>query len=68
VQRSPEAPAWAVGVMMTGLFVGAIVGPLLTGVLAEDDRFTLAWTACAALALLAAVTIAATLRHERGRG
>jgi MFS family permease len=65
VQRSPWAPAWAVGVMMTGLFVGAIVGPLFTGFLAENDLFTLAWIACAALALLAAATIAATLRHER---
>jgi MFS family permease len=65
VQRSPEAPAWAVGVMMTGLFVGAIVGPLLTGFLAEQDLFTLAWTACAGLALLAAATIAATLRRQR---
>jgi MFS family permease len=64
VQRSPGAPAWAVGVMMTGLFVGAIVGPLLTGFLAENDLFTLAWIACAALALLAAVTITATLRRE----
>jgi MFS family permease len=67
VQRSPEAPAWAVGVMMTGLFVGAIVGPLLTGFLADDDLFTLAWIACAGLALLAAATIAATLRRGRGR-
>jgi MFS family permease len=65
VQRSPEAPAWAVGVMMTGLFVGAICGPLLTGFLAEHDRFTLAWIACATLALMAATTIALTLRHER---
>jgi MFS family permease len=64
VQRSPEAPAWAVGVMMTGLFVGAVGGPLLTGFLAEHDLFTLAWIACAALALLAAATIAATLRRE----
>ena len=72
VQRSPEAPAWAVGVMMTGLFVGAIGGPLLTGFLAEHDLFTLAWIACAALVLLAGATIAATLRRERtaamGRG
>jgi len=66
VQRSPDAPAWAVGVMMTGLFVGAVGGPLLTGILAEDDLFTLAWIACAGLALLAAATIAATLRSERG--
>ena len=66
VQRSPDAPAWAVGVMMTGLFVGAVGGPLLTGILAEDDLFTVAWIACAGLALLAAATIAATLRRERG--
>jgi MFS family permease len=64
VQRSPDAPAWAVGVMMTGLFVGAVGGPLLTGFLAEHDLFTLAWIACASLALLAAGTIAATLRRE----
>jgi MFS family permease len=65
VQRSPDAPAWAVGVMMTGLFVGAVGGPLMTGFLAEHDEFTLAWCACAALALGAAATIAATLRRER---
>ncbi len=62
VQRSPEAPAWAVGVMMTGLFAGAVVGPLVTGFLAEHDLFTAAWIACAGLALLAAGTIAATAR------
>jgi predicted MFS family arabinose efflux permease len=65
VQRSPEAPAWAVGVMMTGLFAGAVIGPLLTGFLAEHDQFAAAWIACAGLALLAAGTIQATLRRER---
>jgi MFS family permease len=64
VQRAPRAPGWAVGVMMTGLFVGAVVGPLLTGFLAEQDLFEAAWIACAVLALLAAATIVATLRHE----
>jgi MFS family permease len=64
VQRSPEAPGWAVGVMMTGLFVGAVTGPLLTGFLAEHDLFEAAWIACAGLALLAAATIVATLRGE----
>jgi MFS family permease len=68
VQRTPTAPAWAVGVMMTGLFVGAIAGPLFAGFLAEHDLFTLAWITCAGLALLAAATIAATLRSERSRG
>ena len=68
VQRSPDAPAWAVGVMMTGLFVGAIAGPLLTGYLAEHDLFDAAWIACAGLALLAAITIAATRRWEARAG
>jgi MFS family permease len=68
VQRSPEAPAWAVGVMMTGLFVGAVAGPLITGFLAEDDLFTAAWIACAGLALLAAATIVGTLRRETRAG
>ena len=67
VQRSPQAPAWAVGVMMTGLFAGAVTGPLLTGFLAEQDRFDAAWIACACLALMAAGTILATLRWEAGR-
>ena len=31
VRRSPEAPAWAVGVMLTGLFAGAVCGPLAVG-------------------------------------
>jgi MFS family permease len=65
VQRSPEAPAWAVGVMMTGLFVGAVVGPLITGFLAEQDLFAFAWIGCASLAGLAAVAVEATLRRER---
>jgi MFS family permease len=68
VQRSPQAPGWAVGVMMTGLFVGAVTGPLLVGFLAEHDLFEAAWIACASLVLLAAATILATLRQERRSG
>ena len=67
VQRSPEAPAWAVGVMMTGLFTGAVVGPLLVGFLAEHELFSEAWIACATLALLAAATLVVTRRRERPR-
>jgi MFS family permease len=57
VQRSPDAPAWAVGVMMSGLFAGAVAGPLLVGLLAEHDAFAAAWALCACFALLAAATI-----------
>jgi MFS family permease len=65
VQRSPSAPAWAVGVMMSGLFAGAIAGPLLVGVLADHEAFTAAWISCAGFALLAAATITATRRREQ---
>jgi MFS family permease len=69
VQRSPSAPAWAVGVMMSGLFAGAVGGPLLVGLLAEHDVFAGAWIACATFAFLAAATIAAVGRaQERGEG
>jgi len=63
VQRSPGAPAWAVGVLMAGLFTGAIAGPLLIGVLAEHEQFAIAWSVCAMCALLAAATVVATQRR-----
>lgn len=64
VQRSPQAPAWAVGVMMTGLFAGAVAGPLLVGLLADHGHFDSAWIACGALALAAAAVLAVTRRRE----
>ncbi|HEY1358300.1 MAG TPA: MFS transporter [Thermoleophilaceae bacterium] len=64
VQRCPDAPAWAVGVLMTGLFTGAVIGPLIVGLLAEHDLFAEAWGTCATFALLAAATLAATRRAE----
>jgi MFS family permease len=65
VFRRPDAPAWAVGVMMSGLFAGAAGGPLIVGLLAEHDHFAAAWSLCAGLALAAAATIALTRRFER---
>jgi predicted MFS family arabinose efflux permease len=63
VQRSPGAPAWAVGVLMAGLFTGAILGPLAIGVLAEHERFAAAWGMCATCAFFAALTVTATRRR-----
>jgi MFS family permease len=67
VQHSPGAPAWAVGVLMAGLFTGAIVGPLVVGVLAEHEQFAIAWGTCATCALLAALTVSAVRRPPRPR-
>jgi MFS family permease len=65
VKQHPGAPGRAVGVMMSGLFAGAIAGPLLVGVLARDGAYARGWVACAALALLSAATVATT-RRRRG--
>jgi MFS family permease len=62
VQMSPEAPAWAVGVMLGGLFAGAVVGPLAVGLLGDHGHFAAAWSLCSAFALLAAVTVLAVRR------
>jgi predicted MFS family arabinose efflux permease len=64
VQRTPSTPAWAVGVLMAGLFGGAMGGPLLVGLLAQHGSFDAAWIACGALAAAAAATVAATRRHH----
>lgn len=65
VRRSPDAPAWAVGVMLTGLFTGAVAGPLAMGLLADHGHFTGAWFLCGALALAASATLAVTRRREQ---
>ena len=57
VQMSPDAPAWAVGVMLAGLFAGAVVGPLAVGLLGDHEHFAAAWILCAVFAVLAAVTV-----------
>jgi MFS family permease len=64
VRRHPDAPGRAVGVMMSGLFAGAIAGPLLVGAFAARDAYAAGWLACAALAVLAAATVAAARRAE----
>jgi MFS family permease len=57
VQMSPQAPAWAVSVMLAGLFGGAVVGPLVIGLLGDHGHFAAAWILCAGLAVLAAATV-----------
>lgn len=67
VQRTPGAPAAAVGIMLAGLFVGAVGGPLLVGALAERDAYTAAWLLCTAFALAAAAVVLAVRRLDAGR-
>ena len=64
VARARGAPSWAVGVMMAGLFGGAVAGPLATGLLAHREQFTAAWLLLAACALTAAGMVVVVSRRS----
>ena len=66
VERSPDAPARAVGTMLTGLLLGNAAGPLLIGLLADDGHYAAAWSVCGVLAL-AAAALAVVVRRTRPR-
>jgi len=51
---APGRPAAAVGVMMTGLFTGAVGGPLAVGLISGHAGYRLVWVANAGLILAAA--------------
>jgi predicted MFS family arabinose efflux permease len=68
VQHSPDSPAWAVGVMLSGLFAGGIVGPIAVGILADHGLWPAAWAVVAVFMLLAAITVALVRRRETSAG
>lgn len=60
ISQNPRATGAAIGIQMSGFFLGALVGPLVVGLLAEHDNYTAAWAMCSGLAVAAAaVTMAA---------
>lgn len=65
VLEHPSTPAWAVGTMMSGIYVGGLAGPLVLGLVAELAGFTAMWTLCAILSLLAAGTVLVARRLTR---
>jgi MFS family permease len=70
VRRHRADPGAAVGVVVTGFFAGAVLGPLAAGPIVEAGSYELLWWTCAALALLAAGAIRAAarlLRSSSGR-
>ena len=54
MKANPHAPGSATGVVLTGAASGGIFGPLLTGSVAEQSGFPLAWLVAAVLAVLGA--------------
>ncbi len=57
-----DAPAAATGVTQTGVYTGAMVGPVTFGVLVEQTSFSVAWLASLGASLVAAVAVAAGAR------
>jgi MFS family permease len=59
VRNNPSAPAAATGVTQTGTYVGAMLGPLTFGWLAEHSGFGTAWLVGATWYLGAALAVVA---------
>lgn len=54
VRHNPNAPGAATGITQTGTYVGAVVGPLAFGAIAQDASFGVAWLVVAGCYLAAA--------------
>lgn len=57
VRATPGFPGMATGITQTGTYVGAAVGPVLFGAVAETTSFAGAWWLAAGLGLSAAVAV-----------
>ena len=64
VKDNPEAPAAAWGVAQTGKFLGAAVGPLIFGIIADRVSFDAAFW-MATVALLTAAGLIVYVRNQR---
>jgi MFS family permease len=63
VREGRYDPAEAVGIVMSGLFLGALSGPVTIGLIASGAGFEVAWLFAAAAVLSAAATVA--VAHPR---
>lgn len=68
VRIHPEATARASGVILAGNLTGTLLGPMAVGFLAEHQRFSIAWTICAALSAVSMTAMALSGRAFRLRG
>ncbi len=62
VRANPRAAAAATGVTQTGVYLGALVGPVGFGLVVDAAGYSTAWLATAASALLAATVFAGSER------
>ena len=67
VHRNPEAPAAAWGIAQTGKFIGAAIGPIVFGVVADRVSFSAAFW-ISTLALLVAAGLMIYVRNHQSTG
>jgi predicted MFS family arabinose efflux permease len=68
VREARYAPEEAVGITMSGVFPGALVGPILVGLTADGASFDAAWLMTIAFVIAASVAVAAAAaRSVQGR-
>jgi MFS family permease len=67
VDLDRRAAAVATGITQTGVYLGAVAGPLLFGAIAERVSFGAAWVSSGVLALLGSVTVLLGRRALGGR-
>lgn len=65
VRRNSRAPAVAIGVVTSGVFLGGAVGPLVYGFVARNHGYTRAWTVAAVALLVSGVLV--EIAHQRSR-
>ncbi|HAS09915.1 MAG TPA: MFS transporter, partial [Acidimicrobiaceae bacterium] len=57
VRLNPTAPAAATGITQTGVYVGALTGPILFGVVVDSAGYGLAWLLAGLASALAAAGV-----------
>ncbi len=63
VRSNPSAPGKATGIAMTGTLAGAVVGPVVFGIIAEHGSYHAAWLSAAGLLALACCTLLVARRQ-----
>jgi MFS family permease len=65
VRDNADDPVQAVGMLMSGVFAGSVVGPLLVGFVASQISFRAAWSACALLSLVPVLALVSVRARRR---
>ena len=67
VRANPDSAAVATGIVNTGKYLGAALGPVLFGFLAEQVSFTVAWVVAASVIAVGGAAMAAGSQPWNGK-